>query len=192
MEGTAYYREKLQQKISHANFSLWDCPKNKDGFSYSSFDDEGVERKDLCLVENGVLKSFVHNSATARFFQVPNTGHAARGARGSLGTGCTQLFIKPGQASDAELYAGKVLKVLSLKGLHSGTNAISGFFSLAIEACLMNQGVVEKWVKDVTISGNFYELLNQIQLLGSDVKVASGKSFFSPEIRFAGLSVAGA
>lgn len=191
MEGTAYYREKLGQSIASSEITIRDCPQYADGFSYSGFDDEGVIRKDIVLVEKGVLKSLFHNSATARYFKVPNTGHAARGPRGSLGTSSTQLVLDRGRTNEKDLYAGTVFKVISLKGLHSGTNAISGYFSLAVEGLLMRDGRTEQYVKDVTLSGNFYEILQQIQAVGDRLDPSSSSSFFSPEIRFGGLSVAG-
>jgi PmbA protein len=191
MEGTAYYRDKLGQSIASSEITIRDCPQYTDGFSYSGFDDEGFMRKDMMLVDQGVMKSLYHNSATARYFKVPNTGHAARGPRGSLGTSSTQLVLDRGRANIKDLYAGTVLKVISLKGLHSGTNAISGYFSLAVEGLLQREGQTEQYVKDVTLSGNFYELLQQIQAVGDRLDPSSSWSFFSPEIRFGGLSVAG-
>jgi PmbA protein len=191
MEGTAYYREKLGQSIASSGITIRDCPQYADGFSYSGFDDEGVIRKDMVLVDKGVMKSMFHNSATARYFKVPNTGHAARGPRGSLGTSSTQLVFDPGSTAKKDLYAGPVLKVISLKGLHSGTNAISGYFSLAVEGILMRDGQEQHYVKDVTLSGNFYEILQQIQAVGDRLEPSSSWSFFSPEIRFGSLSVAG-
>jgi len=191
MEGTAYYREKLGQSIASSEITIRDCPQYADGFSFSGFDDEGFIRKDMMLVDKGVMKSMFHNSATARYFKVPNTGHAARGPRGSLGTSSTQLVLDRGGTNTKDLYAGTVLKVISLKGLHSGTNAISGYFSLAVEGLLQREGQTEQYVKDVTLSGNFYELLQQIQAVGDRLDPSSSWSFFSPEIRFGGLSVAG-
>lgn len=191
MEGVAYYREKLGQSIASDEITIRDCPQYADGFSFSGFDDEGFSRKELTLVEKGVLKSLFHNSVTSRFYKMPNTGHAARGPRGSLGTSSTQLVLDKGRTAVKDLYAGHALKVISLKGLHSGTNAISGYFSLAVEGLLMKDGQIQQHVKDVTLSGNFYEILQQIQAVGDRLEPSSTHSFFSPEIRFGSLSVAG-
>lgn len=190
-EGTAYYKDKLEKSIAVSGFTMKDAPKYIDGFSYSAFDDEGVPRMDLTLIDKGVLKSFYHNSATAKFFKTKNTAHAGRGARGSLGVSSTQLVFDVGTAAEKDLYTGQVLKVISLKGLHSGTNAVSGHFSLAIEGILHKDGVPGQYVKDVTLSGNFYDLLLGVQAIGNKLEASSGRGFFSPVIRFAGLSVAG-
>ncbi len=190
-EGIAYYRDKFLQKIAVSGLTMRDCPQYPDGFSYSAFDDEGLPREDLTVIDQGVLKSFFHNSATARFFKQKSTAHAARGAKGSLGTSPTQLVLGTGAATRKDLYAGQVLKVISLKGLHSGTNAVSGHFSLAAEGILYRDGQEAQMVKDVTLSANFYDLLQGIQAIGDKLEASSGRSFFSPEIRFAGMSVAG-
>ena len=190
-EGTSYYREKLMKSIAVSGLTIRDRPQYADGFSYSAFDDEGMPCQDLTVIDKGVLQSFFHNSATARFFKQKSTGHASRGAKGSLGVSPTQLVIDKGNASKSELYKGDVLKVISLKGLHSGTNAISGHFSLAIEGVMVKDGVEGQMVKDVTLSANFYDILNVIQAIGSTLEASSGRGFFSPEIRFSGMSVAG-
>jgi PmbA protein len=190
-EGPSYYRNKLENSIANSGLTMRDLPQYKDGFSYSAFDDEGMPHKDLTVIDKGVLKSFYHNSATARFFKQKSTAHGSRGAKGSLGVSPTQLVFDTGSTSTGDLYKGDVLKVISLKGLHSGTNAVSGHFSLAIEGILMRDGVEKQMVKDVTLSANFYDLLNAIQGIGSKLEASSGRGFFSPEIRFGGMSVAG-
>lgn len=191
MDGVGFYREKMGEIVAHSSLTIRDRPTMPEGYSFSIFDDEGLPRKDLTLLDKGRLRSFFHNSATARFYKLPSTAHASRGAKGSLGTSATQLVIDKGQASRPDLYAGKVLKIVSLKGLHSGTNAVSGHFSLAAEGVLFENNVEQQVVKDITLSGNFYDLLKNVQALGAEPKVSSSQTFFSPEIRFADLSVAG-
>lgn len=191
MDGIGYYRDKIGEIVADSNLTIRDRPTMPEGYSFSVFDDEGLPRRDLTLVDKGRLQSFFHNSATARYFKLPSTAHASRGAKSSLGTSSTQLVIDTGKASKQDLYAGKVLKIISLKGLHSGTNSVSGHFSLAAEGVLFENNVEQQIVKDITLSGNFYEIIRNVQALGAEPKVSSSQSFFSPEIRFAGLSVAG-
>ncbi len=191
MEGVSYYRDKVGQMIASKDLTILDSPQYADGFGFSLFDDEGVTRREMPLVEDGKLNTLLHNSATARYYKLESTGHASRGPRGSLGTSATQLLIKAGKTREADLYNGRVLKVIGLKGLHSGTNAISGHFSLAVEALLLENGQLQQYVKDVTLSGNFYQMLESVQAIGAKLEASSGRGFFSPELRFGALSVAG-
>lgn len=192
MEDKSKFKDRLGDSVADPRLSLFDRPQYKEGFYYSSFDDEGMPRQDLSLIEGGILKNFYHNTCTARYFKCKTTGHGARSPKGGLGVSGTQIVIGKGDTSDTDIEAGRFLKVIGLKGLHSGTNAISGQFSLAVDGILMADGKVEQFVRDVTISGNFFSLLKQIEGIGTAVLANSSRSFFAPSIRFGGLSVAGA
>lgn len=192
LEGAADYRGKVGQSIAAASLILRDRPSYKQGFGFTTFDDEGVARRDLTLIDKGMLQGWFHNGAPARHYKISHTAHGAQGARGSLGTSSTQIMIDTGSASKHDFLSGQVFKIIGLKGLHSWTNAISGHFSLAAEGMVYDNGVVSQMVKDVTISGNFCELLRDIQAVGAKVEASSGRSFFSPVLRFGNVSVAGA
>ena len=99
-EKTNPFADKLQTSIGHNELTIIDSPRYQDAFFAYEFDSEGFERQDLTLVENGVLKSFYHNSATANFFKTKTTGHASRGPRSSLGVGGTNYLIKPGSTKN--------------------------------------------------------------------------------------------
>ena len=168
-----------------------DCPQYTDGFNYSTFDDEGNLRKEFSLIENGVLKTFYHNSATAKFHNVENNSCASRSPKGTLGVGGTQQIISLGESSETDLKKGKYLNIVSLQGLHSGADALSGDFSFGASGYLCENGIVGKGIKGITISGNFYQLLHEISLIGKDMKSNAYNTFFSPEIRFSNLNIAG-
>ena len=192
MEGKNKFRDQLGKSVADSRITIFDRPKYDGGFYYSSFDDEGVPRQDLCLVQGGELKSFYHNTATANYFDTKTTAHGARSPKGPLGVSGTHLVFDTGHDSNEQVQSGRYIKVIGLKGLHSGTNAISGQFSLAIDGILMNGNEVEQYVRDVTISGNFFSLLNQVESIGNTLEENTGKSFFAPLIKFGGISVAGA
>ncbi|SME97895.1 TldD/PmbA family protein [Pseudobacteriovorax antillogorgiicola] len=192
MEGKNRFRDKVGSEVADSRLSLMDLPMYDQGFYYSSFDDEGVARRDLSLLKDGVLQSFYHNTATAKYFGTSTTAHGARSPKGALGVAGTQLVFAAGQDEEGTCHEGRYIQVIGLKGLHSGTNPISGQFSLAIDGILMNGDKVEQYVRDATISGNFFSLLNQVEAVSSKIHANSSKTFFAPTIRFGGVSVAGA
>ncbi|NRA66352.1 MAG: TldD/PmbA family protein [Pseudobacteriovorax sp.] len=191
MEGKSQFRDRLHQKVANPMLTIRDLPKYENGFYYSSFDDEGNPRQDTTLIDEGVLKNFYHNSATAHFFNAKSTGHAARSARGALSVSGTHIVIDTGKTSEVELESGDYIRVIGLKGLHSGTNGISGQFSLALDGIYYKNGQTHQYVRDVTISGNFYQLLDQIVAVGDTLYSNTSQTFFSPKIRFAAQSIAG-
>lgn len=186
------FAEKLGDALAHPELTILDSPMYKESIFKSPFDSEGYIRKEIALIENGVLKNFLHNSATAKFFGVENTYRASRSARSALGVGSTTKVILPGKTTQKDLKSGEYFEIHSMQGLHSGLNFMSGDFSFGASGYLCKDGEQIKPVNGVTVAGNFYQMLKNIQSLGDETLSTTGKDFFCPEIRFSSLSVAGA
>lgn len=183
--------EKLGDSIANKDLTIIDRPTYTGSFVYTPFDDEGYKRSDLTLIENGVLKSFYHNTVTAKFFNTTTTAHASRSAKSALSVGGTTKVIQAGQNSEDDVFKGTVLEIHSMDGLHSGTNNISGDFSVACRGYLKKDGEIIQAVKQITLAGNFFKMLNQISAMGDSIKHNTSKTFFTPHIRFSGMKVAG-
>ncbi|MGB0452128.1 MAG: TldD/PmbA family protein [Bacteriovoracaceae bacterium] len=192
-EGLNPWREKLSQEVIDSRISLIDDPTLLKGYGYGLFDDEGTPTQRLPMIENGTLKTFLHNSSTANYFKTKSTGHASRSAKSGLSITRSNLVITSSSSADQdELYSGKLLKVISVQGLGSGSNPISGDFSFAASGYLLDNNEQTQVVKEVTISGNWYSILkDQIGSIGNTQMMDSGRRTFSPEIRFTGLTVSG-
>ena len=83
----------------------------------------------------------------------------------------------------------KGLIITELAGLHSGTNDVSGDFSFSADGFLVEGGKIIKPVEQITIAGNFYEMLKNIDEVGSDLRFV--KKIGMPSILTSGLRVAG-
>ena len=57
-----------------------------------------------------------------------------------------------------------------MSGLHSGLNTVSGEFSLLSRGLLIEGGKVVRAVDQITVGGNFLELLKSIEAIGSDLR----------------------
>jgi PmbA protein len=91
-------------------------------------------------------------------------------------------------------FLGDGLLITELQGMHSGANEVSGDFSLGAKGFLVKAGKLVKPVDQITVAGNFYKLLEDIEEIGSDLKFeppSSAGCFGSPTIVIKGLSVAG-
>ena len=190
-EGINPWREKVGEVVTDSRLSLGDRPLLMDGFGYALFDSEGTATADLDFIVEGKLNSLMHNSVTANHFGLKTTGHASRGARSTLGVGMHQLVMGEGEAAASELYAGEYLEITSMAGLHSGANAISGDFSLGVSGFLCRDGERVQPVRGVTVAGNFYKMLNQIQCIGNERFWNWQRTALMPSIRFANLAVSG-
>lgn len=190
-EKTNPFAQKLGKNVAHSELTVMDVPMYADAFFKYEFDSEGVKRDDLTLIENGVLKNFYHNSATANYFKTKTTGHASRGPKSALGVSGTNRLIKPGKTSQSELLSGTYIELHSLQGLHSGANAISGEFSFGASGYLCENGKRVTPIKGITVAGNYHRLLMNIRSIGNELVNSNDRGFFTPLIRFADVKIAG-
>ncbi|MFZ4714607.1 MAG: TldD/PmbA family protein [Bacteriovoracaceae bacterium] len=191
-DGVSRFKDQVGKIVAHPEFSFSDCPQYKDGFNYSMFDSEGLMKRDVTLIEKGILKTFYHNTATAKYFGTTTTAHASRSPKGHLGVALEQVVIHPGKSKEKDLKSGRYLYILGIEGLHAGTNSISGHFSLPAYGLLCEDGKTLEPFKGVTISGNYFDLIKDIAGIGDQVHPDNDHTFFAPVIRFPNISVAGA
>ncbi len=183
-------RDKLGEIIAAEDLQILDMPRYRDSLHIQYFDAEGQIPQDLQLIENGVLQNFYHNCETAKYFGTETNARAARSAQSGLGTEGNCLLIAPKNGA-GDVRTGEFLEVQELAGLHSGCDAISGDFSVPCTGKLYRDGKIIQSVRDVTLAGNFYTMLQKLNAVGGELKATSGKGFFAPDLRFAGLIIAG-
>lgn len=135
--------------------------------------------------------ALLHNSATARHFGVTSNGAAARSARSALDVAPRHLVFGLGPHGEAEVQSGEYLELVKLDGLHSGADAVSGDFSFGASGFLCRNGERVAPVRGITVAGNFYRLLGELEAVGNQLHHDDGKDFYAPLIRFGGLSIAG-
>lgn len=190
-DGISPLRERIGEKIGVDNLDIRDVPRRTDGFRYALFDGEGIATGETTLVAGGQLQTLAHNSATASHFGVPNTGHAARSPKTPLGVTLHQPEIGPGEVGESELTSGEYLEIVDLSGLHSGTNAVSGDFSLGAAGFLCANGERLRPVRNITVAGNFLDMLTRIVGIGDVQHWNAGRSALMARIRFGDMAISG-
>ena len=104
--GASFLTGKLGEKIAGDNINVIDDGTMRGGFGTSPFDSEGVPSRKTVVVENGVLKSYLLNTYTAKKLNLQTTGNASRGLAGTPGIGPGNFFLQPGTKSLQEIIAG--------------------------------------------------------------------------------------
>lgn len=174
--------------------TLMDDPLLPGGFGTAAFDGEGSASRTKAVIQDGVLKTLLHSRKTARKQGVETTGNASRsGVGGPIHVSPTNLFIQPGRKDLAALLEqmDDGLLITELGGLHAGANPVSGDFSLIAKGFLIVNGRKERPVEQITIAGNFYQLLREIREVGSDLEFRGGR-IGCPSVDVGTLSVSGA
>jgi PmbA protein len=186
LEGQSKLANRLGDKIGSALVTLVDDPMLADGLGSQPFDAEGTKSQRLVLIERGVLKSYIHNSYTARKLSLNNTAHASRSYNSVLSVDFSNLFLEAG--SGVTLQDGII--VTDLMGVHAGANAISGDFSLQALGLKVEAGESVHAVENFAVAGEWLELLQNIVGLGERLEWQG--SLGSPMVEVAELSFAGA
>ena len=189
-------KSKVGETIAASHITLRDDGVTDLSLGSIAFDAEGVATQNKAVIENGVLKTLLYNTKSAEKDGVKSTGNASKlDFGGAIGTKHTNLYLVPGEKSYDELVSGLKTGVIitSMAGLHSGVNPISGDFSVSADGFLVEGGKIAKPVEQITIAGNFYQLLKNIETVGSDLHIESQGSggVGSPSLLVNGLSVAG-
>lgn len=196
-KGMSLLKDKLGETIGSKAVTIMDDPLLKEGLNSRPFDAEGVAAYTKEVLKEGELKTLLHNLKTATKEGLKSTGNASKATYSSpVEVAPSNFYFKPGNKNYDEILKtlGNGLLITELQGLHSGANPVSGDFSLAAKGLLIKDGIVERPVEQITVSGNFYELLKNIEELGSDIKFGfpSGRGYFgSPTLIVKELSIAG-
>lgn len=179
------------EKIFSDKITIVDDPLYAGSVNYEPFDDEGVACYKKDIVKNGIFKGLMHNLKTAKYFKTKTTGNGFKIGT-NVGVSGVNLYIEAGSKTQAELIQDikEGLFITDLAGLHAGANPITGDFSAQSSGFLIEDGKITKPVTLIVVSGNFIKIMNQIDDLGSDLKVFHN-GIGAPSIRFSGLPVSG-
>lgn len=187
---------KVGEKIASDKFTMVNDPTYEKGLPFS-FDDEGVPTKKFNIVEEGVLKTFFYNTKMALKEGLESTGNGRRsGHKATVDIGPDTLVIPKGKKSLDELMkeVDHGIFITELSGLHAGVNAISGDFSLSSGGFVIKNGKKEKALEQITIAGNFLQMLENIVEFGNDsqCEIASAAAAYEcPSVLIRNLDLAG-
>jgi PmbA protein len=192
-KGMSLLKDKEGAMIAAEKITLVDDPLLAGGMASAPFDGEGVPCRRKNLIENGQLATLLHNLKTARKANRETTGNASRGGfKGTIGVSHSNAYIQKGTITAAEMIKkmSDGLVITELDGLHAGTNAITGDFSLGARGFLVRGGVIERPVNQIVLSGNFFTLLKEVAELADDLRFYF-EPVGSPSLLIPSLSVAG-
>jgi len=192
-KGMSLLKDREGEIIAAECVSLMDDPHLPGGLASCPFDDEGVATRTKKIIENGKLTTLLHNLKTAHKQGVTTTGNASRGYSSPVSVSPSNFFFAPSDLTFDALVSklGDGLIITEIAGLHAGANAISGDFSLSAKGFRVRGGQRAEAVNQITVAGNFYQLLKDIEAIGSDLKFGFSP-YGSPSLLISSLSIAGA
>ncbi len=193
--GSSFYRKSTYlldregTAVASDLVTIEDDPRIPRAPGSKSFDGDGLPTRKNVIVEDGLLKTVLCDTYTARKLGRASTHSAGRGVGGTPGPTSSNLFMRAGSQSPEEILAASegALYVTSMMGF--GFNAVTGDFSRGAAGFLVEDGKLGRPVSEVTISSNFDTMLKGIDMVGSDLDFRS--SISAPTVRIASMTVAG-
>ncbi|MBO6506645.1 MAG: TldD/PmbA family protein [Kordiimonadaceae bacterium] len=187
--GTSFLKGQMGESVFGPDVQLIDDPLMVRGMSSKLFDGEGVRVGKCALVENGVLKSWMLNSATARQLGLEVTGHASRGTSSAPGITTSNFYMAPGKLSPKELMADIADGFYVTELIGMGVNAVTGDYSRGAAGFRIRKGELAESVSEITIASNLKDMFRAL-VPASDLEFRYGTN--APTVRIDGMMIAGA
>jgi PmbA protein len=187
--GASFLAGKLGEKIAGDRVTVIDDGTMVGGFGTSPFDGEGIPTRRTVVIENGVLKSYLLNTYTAKKLGLQTTANASRGLAGTPGIGPGNYFLQPGTKTPQQIISEIKDGLYLTEFLGHGANLVTGDYSRGASGMWISGGELAYPVEEITVAGNLKDIFFNIAEIGSDLEFRGAMA--CPTIRIEGLTVGG-
>jgi PmbA protein len=184
----SYLGEKLEERVASELVTLVDDPLLPRGPGSRAFDGEGRAVAPILVCDQGVLKSFLLDTYSARKLGKKPTGSAGGGG-GIPHASTSNFFMRAGTTPPADLLKGIERGLFVTRMMGFGFDPTTGNFSRGAEGMLIENGELTVPIGESTISRNLDELLQGIDAVGDDLDHRTATS--APSFRVDHMTVAG-
>nr|WP_300005919.1 TldD/PmbA family protein [Tissierella sp.] len=195
-KGLSLMKGKTGKTIGAPTLNMIEDPNLKEGAFNRSFDDEGTLTEKKHIIKDGILQTLLHSKKTAeKEGEVSTANGFRRSHKSSIEVIPTNIYLEEGSKSLDDLLKqmNEGIIITDIHGLHAGINPTSGDFALSSNGFLIENGSYKRPLEQITIAGNLYDMLKEIQEIGNDIKFSHPSSDYlgSPSILISGLSISG-
>jgi len=186
--GSSWLKDAMGEAVLPDGVDLTENPNRPRVSGSRPFDGEGLPVRVRTLVENGALRSWTLDLATARQLGLESTGNASRGAGGPPGPSVGNLTLTPGKHDREDLLRemGAGLLITSMMG--SSINPNTGDYSRGASGFWVENGEIARPVNECTVAGNLRDMLRRLTP-ASDGR--AHRSRIVPSLLVEGLVIAG-
>ena len=193
--GGAIYRrssfliDQIGQTVASPNVTIIDDARMTGRLGSSPFDDEGVATRTTPIVENGVLRNYLHSTYTARKLGSKPTGNGSRAASGVVTVGPTNFYLQGGTHTPEDIVRSVKSGLYVVELIGFGVNTVSGDYSRGAVGLWIENGKLTYPVQEVTIASNLRDMLKNIEMIGNDVTFMG--SIASPTLKISKMVISG-
>ncbi|TBW34985.1 TldD/PmbA family protein [Siculibacillus lacustris] len=184
---TSFLSKARETAVFAPGVTITDDPYRRRGLSSRPFDGEGVAGPVLNLVEDGILRHWLLDGASARELGLATNGRAARGT-GSPSPGSTNVTLQPGPTGRDAMIRSIDAGLLVTDMIGSGVNGITGDYSRGASGFWIEKGEITHPVSEVTVAGNLIDMYARL-VPADDLEHRFGID--TPSVMIEGLTIAG-
>ncbi|MBI3914555.1 MAG: TldD/PmbA family protein [Chloroflexi bacterium] len=171
-EDRSFMKGKLGEKVMSENVTIWDDGAAGDAIALP-FDYEGVPRQRVTLIEKGIARGIVYDTATAAKDGVASTGHSLP-APNSDGPSAMHLFMAPGETKKSEMLKGVergvwVTRFWYTRVVHPLQVLITGMTRDG--TFLIENGEITRPVKNFRFTTSYLAALNHVRAISQETKL---------------------
>jgi PmbA protein len=187
--GASFLAGRLDTTIAAVNVTVRDDGRMLAGLGSKPFDGEGLATNQKNLIENGVLKTYLLDSYSARKLKLTPTANASRGVGDAPGVSPTNLYLQPGPYSPEQIIGSLKHGLYVTELIGFGVNGVTGDYSRGASGLWIENGEFAYPVQEITIASNLKDMFLGIEMIGNDLRWRS--SVAAPTIKLAEMMIAG-
>jgi PmbA protein len=193
--GSSIYRrssflvDQIGQTIAAPGITVVDDARLRGGLGSRPFDDEGVPTQTTPIIENGVLRNYLHSAYTARKLGARPTGNGSRAGSGVVTIGPTNFYLQGGPYAPEEIISSVSAGLYVVELIGFGVNTVTGDYSRGAVGIWIENGRFVHPVQEVTIAGSLREMLKNIEMVGNDVTFVG--SIAAPTLKIGNMVISG-
>jgi PmbA protein len=185
---TSFLLDALGTQIFARGVTICDDPHRPHGLRSRPFDGEGLPVLPMKIVDEGMLETWLLDSASARQLGLEPTGHASRGIGGAPGVAPSNLYMQPGNIPPETLVGEITRGFLVTELIGQGVNGVTGDYSRGAAGYLIENGEITTPVSEVTIASNLKDMFLALTP-ANDLEFRFGIN--APTLRIDGMTIAG-
>jgi len=187
--GASFLVNRIGTRVASELVQVMDDGTIPGGLGSRPFDAEGLPVRPHSIVENGILKTYLLDSYSARKLGMVSTGNASRSIGDAPSVGPTNFYLKNGQSSPDEIISSVRSGLFLTEMIGFGVNLATGDFSRGASGIWIENGKLTYPVEEITIAGNLNDMFQNIEMIGNDLEFNG--SIVSPTLKISKMTIAG-
>ena len=188
-KGASFLAGKLGTQIGSDLLTVIDDGTIPGALGSRPFDGEGLPVRKKTVVEKGRLQSYLLDTYSGKKLGMASTGNASRSVGEAPGVSPANFYLVPGKDAPEQIISTVKSGLYVTETIGFGVNMVTGDYSRGASGLWIENGELAYPVEEITIAGNLKEMLQNVEMVGSDLEMRS--RIASPTIKISQMTIAG-